>query len=151
MTKKKLEKSQKTKLYPLKFEYNLKTANVNIPQLHGKVLKALVDAHGDNITMYDNFGEEEIKLDKFPRNMDDWSKAFYTQTIMNKRNENSIVMVRHQIAMSIFISELKQGIHSILRQADGYIKYNVWGDNLDARTAGYTVNLHPVHHNREKV
>jgi hypothetical protein len=45
-TKKNLAKAQKTKLYPLKFEYNLKTANVNIAQLHGKVLKALVDAHG---------------------------------------------------------------------------------------------------------
>jgi hypothetical protein len=70
---------------------------------------------------------------------------------MNKRNYNSIVMVGHQIAMSISISELKQGIHSILRKADGYIKSNVWGENLEARTAGYAANLHPVHHNREKV
>jgi hypothetical protein len=60
-------------------------------------------------------------------------------------------MVGHQIAMSISISELKQGIQSGLRQADGFIKYNEWGNNLEARTAGYAVNLHPVHHNREKV
>jgi hypothetical protein len=150
-TKKTLAKAQKTKLYPLKFEYNLKTTNVNIAQLHGKVLKALVDAHGDKITLYDKLGEDKIKLDNFPRNQDDWSKAFYTQTVMNKRNYNSIVMVGHQIAMSISISELKQGIHSTLRQADGYIKYNAWGDNLNARIAGYAANLHPVHHNREKV
>jgi hypothetical protein len=94
-TKKKLEKAQKTKLYPLKFEYNLKTANVNIAQLHGKVLKALVDAHGDKITLYDKFGEAEIQLTRFPLNMDDWSKALYTQTVMNKQNENLIVMVAH--------------------------------------------------------
>jgi hypothetical protein len=53
--------------------------------------------------------------------------------------------------MSISISELKQGIHSVLHQADGFIKYNEWGNNLDARTAGYVGNLHPVHHNRENV
>jgi hypothetical protein len=132
-TKKNLAKAKKTKLYPLKFEYNLKTANVNIAQLHGKVLAALVDAHGDKITLYDKLGEDEIKLDNFPQNQDDWSKAFYTQTVMNKRDSNSIVMVGHQIAMRISITELKQGIHSILRKADGYIQYNAWDDNLDAR------------------
>jgi hypothetical protein len=39
----------------------------------------------------------------------------------------------------------------VLRQVDGFIKYNAWGPNLDSRTAGYLANLHLVHHNRDKV
>jgi hypothetical protein len=54
--KEKLAKAQKTKLFPIKFEYNVSTANVNIAQLHGKVLKAILSTHGDNVTVYDKHG-----------------------------------------------------------------------------------------------
>jgi hypothetical protein len=74
------------------------------------------------------------------------------KTVTNSRNLNSIIMVvGQQLAMSISISDLKSGIQTVLRQIDGFIKYNAWGPNLDSRTAGYLANLHPVHHNRDKV
>jgi hypothetical protein len=146
-----LAKAQKTKLYPLKFEYNVKTANVNIAQLHGRVLKAIAASHGSDVKFYDKTGEEEIKLDKLPKNQEEWSTAFHMQTVTNSRNSNSILMVGQQLAMSISISDLKSGIQTVLRQVDGFIKYNAWDKNLDSRTAGYLANLHPVHHNRDKV
>jgi hypothetical protein len=114
---------------------------VNITQLHGKVLKAIIAAHGENVTLYDKHADQEIKLDQFPCTQEEWSKSFHTKTVTNMRNSNSIIMVGHQLAMSISISILKQGIHTILRQVDWFIKYNAWGENLDPRMAGYTANF----------
>jgi hypothetical protein len=71
--------------------------------------------------------------------------------VTNSRNSNSIIMVGQQLAMSISISDLKSGIQTVLRQVDGFIKYNAWGPNLDSQSAGYLANLHPVHYNREKI
>jgi hypothetical protein len=51
----------------------------------------------------------------------------------------------HQLAMSISLSEMKQGIQTILRTVNGFVKYNAWNEHLDSRVAGYTANLHPVH------
>jgi hypothetical protein len=82
-TQKKLAKAQRTKLYPLKFEYNITTANVNIAQLHGRVLKAIAAFHGSDVQFYDKQGEEEIKLAKLPKTQAEWSDAFHMQTVTN--------------------------------------------------------------------
>jgi hypothetical protein len=147
ITKKKLAKTQQTRLYPIKFEYNVKTANVNIAQLHGRVLKALLAAHGDSITLYDKSGSFKLDHANLPRTAEEWASSFYLTTVMNQRNSTAIIKVGHTIAMSISLSELKQGIHTLLRQVDGFIKYNAWYEHLDARSAGHIANLHPVHHN----
>jgi hypothetical protein len=73
------------------------------------------------------------------------------QTVTNSQNLNSIIMVSQQLVMSISISDLKSGIHTVIRQVNGFIKYNAWGKNLDFHTTGYLANLHPIHHNRGKV
>jgi hypothetical protein len=48
--KKNLAKTQRMKLFPLKFEYNVLGSNVKIAQLHGQVIKALITAYGDDTT-----------------------------------------------------------------------------------------------------
>jgi hypothetical protein len=122
------------------------------PQLHGKVLQAISSSHGNNVTVYDTHGTTEITPDKLPRSQEAWAKSFHMKIVTNTRNLNAIIMVGHQLAMSISLSEMKQGIQTILRQVDGFVKYNAWNEHLDSRVAGYTANLHPaVHHNREKV
>jgi hypothetical protein len=60
IAKKKMAKTQQMKLYPLKFEYNVKAANVNITQLHGRVLQALFASHGNVIILYDKSGTFEL-------------------------------------------------------------------------------------------
>jgi hypothetical protein len=47
--------------------------------------------------------------------------------------------------------KVNQLIQTVLCQVDDFVKYNAWHENVDSRVAGYTANLHPVHHNREKV
>jgi hypothetical protein len=42
VTQKKLAKAQRTKLSPLKFEYNVSAPNIQIAQLHSQVVKALM-------------------------------------------------------------------------------------------------------------
>jgi hypothetical protein len=86
LKKKKLAKAQRTKLCPLKFEYNVKTANVNIAQLHGRVLKAIAVSYGSGVKIYDKNGEEEIKLNQLPTNQEAWSSAYHMQTVTNSRN-----------------------------------------------------------------
>jgi hypothetical protein len=71
-TKKKLAKTHQTKLFPLKFEYNASQSNVHIAQLHGQVLKALIAANGNNITIYDKLGETEITMATFPSTQASW-------------------------------------------------------------------------------
>jgi hypothetical protein len=132
-------------------EYNVSTANVNIAQLNGKVLKSIPSAHGDNVTVYDKHGATEIKTDKLPRSQEAWAKSFHMKIVTNTRNLKAIIMVGHQLAMNILLSEMKQGIQMILRLVDGFVKYNAWNEHLDSCVAGYMANLHPVHHNREKV
>jgi hypothetical protein len=149
--KEKLAKAKKTKLFPIKFEYNVSTANVQIAQLHGKVLKAISSAHGDNVTVYEKQGATEISHDKLPRSQEAWAESFHMQIVTNTRNSSAIIMVGYQLAMSISLLEMKQGIQTFLRQVDGFVKYNAWHENLDSHVAGYTANLHPLHHNREKV
>jgi hypothetical protein len=151
ITKKKMAKTQQMKLYPLQFEYSVKTANVNIAQSHGRVLQALSASHGDAIILYDKTGTVELDPAHLPRTKEEWDKSFYLTTVTNSRNADAIIKVGHKIAMSISISDLKKGIHATLRQYDGFIKYNVWDEHIDARTAGYLANLHPVHHNRETI
>jgi hypothetical protein len=130
LTNKKLATTQRTKLYPLKFEYNVKTANVNIAQLHGRDLKAIAASHGSDVTFFDKNGEEEFQLNKLPQNQVEWSAAFHMQTVTNSRNSNSIIMVGMELTMSISISDLKSGIQTVLREVDGFIKYNAWGKRI---------------------
>jgi hypothetical protein len=65
-TKKNLAKTQRTKLFPLKFEYNVSSSNVQIAQLHGQIIKALVARFGDELTVYDNY-KMEIKRSRWRR------------------------------------------------------------------------------------
>jgi hypothetical protein len=67
ITKKTLSKTQRTKLFSLKFEYNVSSPNVQIAQLHGRVIKAMISAHGDAITVYDKDSDTEITMATFPR------------------------------------------------------------------------------------
>jgi hypothetical protein len=122
--KAKLAKAKKTKLFRIKFEYNVSTANVNIAQLHGKVLNAISSAHDDNVTVYDKLGTTEISSDKLPWSQAAWAESFHMQIVTNTRNSTVIIMVGHQLAMSISVSEMKQGIQTVLRQVDGFVKYN---------------------------
>jgi hypothetical protein len=128
----KLAKSMKTKLFPIKFEYNVSTANVNIAQLHGKVLKAISSIHGDNVTVYDKHGSTEITTDKLPWSQEAWAESFHMKIVTNTRNSNAIIMVGPQLAMSTSLSGMKQSIQTILRQVDGFVKYNAWEENLDS-------------------
>jgi hypothetical protein len=50
-TKKSLAKMQRTKLFPLKFEYIVSSSNVQIAQTHGQVIKALLARFGEDITV----------------------------------------------------------------------------------------------------
>jgi hypothetical protein len=128
--KEKLAKAKKTKLVPIKFEYNVSTANVNIAQLHGKVLKAISSAHGDNVTVYNKQGATEISHDKLPRSQEAWDESFHMQIVTNTRNSSAIIMVGHQLGMSISLSEMKQGIQTVLRQVDAFVKYNAHGTKI---------------------
>jgi hypothetical protein len=51
ITKKTLSKTQRTKLFSLKFEYNVSSSNVQIAQLHGRVIKAMIASYGEEITV----------------------------------------------------------------------------------------------------
>jgi hypothetical protein len=151
-TKKNLAKTQRTKLFPLKFEYNVSSSNVQITQLHGQVLKALFTRFGDDITVYDKEGDREIKMVTFPRTKELWDVAFHMQKVTNARkNEKAIIMVGHHIATPLSLSDIKQGIHDTLCRVNGFIKINDWGIHLDSRSAGFLANLQPVHHNRELI
>jgi hypothetical protein len=147
-TKKNLAKTQRTKLFPLKFEYTVSSSNVQIGQLHGQVIKALLAQFGDEITVYDKNEDKEITMASFPRTKGLWDKAFHMMKVTNARNDKAIIMVGHQLAIPMSLSDLKQGIQDTLRDVQGFIKFNDWGPNLDARSAGFLSNLHPVHHNR---
>jgi hypothetical protein len=56
-TKKNLEETQRTKLFLLKFEYNVSSSNVQTAQLHGQVIKVLLTKFGTDITVYDKEGK----------------------------------------------------------------------------------------------
>jgi hypothetical protein len=74
-TKKNLAKTQRNKLFPLKFEYNVSSLNVQITQLHGQVIKALFARFGDEITVYDKDGDKEITMVNFPRTKELWDES----------------------------------------------------------------------------
>jgi hypothetical protein len=150
-TKKNLAKTQRTKLFPLKFEYSVSSLNVQIAQMHGQIIKALLARFGEDITIYDKEGDKVITMALFPRTKDLWDAAFHMMKVTNARNDNAIILVGHQIATPLSLSDIKQGIQDTLRAVNGFIKINDWGINLDSRSAGFLANLHPVHHNREMI
>jgi hypothetical protein len=65
-TKKNLAKTQRTKLFPLKFEYNVSNSNVQIAQLYGQVINALFSRFGAKIAVYDKDGDKEIMMPLSP-------------------------------------------------------------------------------------
>jgi hypothetical protein len=113
-TQKNLTKTQQTKLFPLKFEYNVSSSNVQITHLHGQVIKALFARFGDDITVFDKDGDKVITMATFPRTKDLWDAAFHMMKVTNARNEKAIIMVGHQIATPLSLSDLKQGIQDTL-------------------------------------
>jgi hypothetical protein len=123
-TKKNLAKTQRTKLPPLKFEYNVSSSNVQIAQLHGQVIKALLAQFSDAITIYDKDGDKEITMKTFPRTKALWDEAFHMMKVTNTRNRKTIIMVGHQITTPLSLSEIKQGIQDTLRAVNGFIKIN---------------------------
>jgi hypothetical protein len=94
-------KTNRTKLFPLKFEYNVSQSNVQIAQLHGQVIKALIAANGKDVTIYDKLGENEITMGTFPLTQPRWNESFYLTTVTNERNSKAIIMVGHQLASSL--------------------------------------------------
>jgi hypothetical protein len=144
-------KTQRTKLFPLKFEYNVSSSNVQIAQLHGQVIKAIVARFGDAVTVYDKDGDKEVTMASFPRTKELWEGTFHMMKVTNTRNEKAILIVGHKIASTLSLSELKEGIKDTLQPVNGYIKFNDWGSDLDSRSAGFLANLHPVHHNRDMI
>jgi hypothetical protein len=120
--------------------------NVQIAQLHGQVIKALLARFSDEITVYDKDGDKEI-----PRTKVLWDEAFHMMKVTNTRNEKAIIMVGHQITTLLSLSDIKQGIQDTLRAVNGFIKINDWDINLDSRSAGFLANLHPIHHDRELI
>jgi hypothetical protein len=135
----------------LKFEYNVSSSNVQIAQIHGQVIKALLARFGEDITVYDKEGDKAITMASFPRTKELWDAAFHMMKVTNARNDNAIILVGHHIATPMSLSDLKQGIQDTLRAVDGFIKINDWGIHLDSLSAGFLVNLHPVHHNRAMI
>jgi hypothetical protein len=150
-TKKNLAKTHRTKLFPLKFEYNVSSSNVQIAQIHGQVIKALLARFGNEIVVYDKDGDKEIQMSSFPRTKASWEASFHMMKVTNTRNDKAIIMVGHQIASSIGLSDIKQGIKDTLNSVNGFIKINDWGSDLDSRSAGFLANLHPVHHDRDLI
>jgi hypothetical protein len=51
---------------PLKFEYNVTSSNVQIAQFHGRVIKAMIEAYGDDITVNEKDGDKAIMMATFP-------------------------------------------------------------------------------------
>jgi hypothetical protein len=86
ITKKKMAKTQQMKLYPLKFEYNVKSANVNIAQLHDRVLQALSASHGDAIILYDKTDTVELDPAKLPCTKEEWDSC--NMRTSKKRRKN---------------------------------------------------------------
>jgi hypothetical protein len=127
------------------------SSNVQIVQLHGQVIKALVARFGDEATVYDRDGDKEVTMVSFPRTKELWEATFHMMKVTNTRNEKAIIIVRHQIAWSLSLSDLKQGVKDTLQSVNGFIKFNDWGSDLDSRSAGFLANLHPVHHNRDTI
>jgi hypothetical protein len=82
-------------------------------------------------------------MDKFPRSQEAWTQAFHMTKVTNNRNDNVIIIVGHQIASSLSLSDLKHGMQTVLRQTNCFIKFNDWGAHLDSRIVGYIANLHP--------
>jgi hypothetical protein len=150
-TKKNLAKTHRTKLFPLKFEYNVSSPNVQIAQLHGQVIKALLARFVDEIVVYDKDGDKEIRMESFPRSKQLWEATFHMMTVTNNRNDKAIIMVGHQLAIPMSLSGMKHDIKDTLRSVNGFIKITDWGSDLDSRSAGLLANLHPVHHNRELI
>jgi hypothetical protein len=127
------------------------SSNVQIAQLHGQVIQALMARFGDELKVYDKDGDKEMTMASFPGTKELWDAAFHMKKVTNTRNENAIIMVGHHIATSTGFSDMKQGIHDTLRAAKGFIKINDWGSHVDSRSAGFLANLHPVHHNRAMI
>jgi hypothetical protein len=131
----------------LKFEYNVFSSNVQIAQIHGQVIKALIGRFGEDTAVYDKDGDKEITMASFPQTKELWDAAFHMMKGTNARNDNAIILIGHHIATPMSVSDLKQGIQDTLRSVNGFIKINDWGIKLDSRSAGFLANLHPVHHN----
>jgi hypothetical protein len=127
------------------------SSNVQIAQLHGQVIKALLSRFGDEIVVYDKDGDTEIKMESFPSTKELWEAKFRMMKVTNTRNDKAIIMVGHQIASPMGLSDIKQGIKDTFRSVNGFIKINDWGSDLDSRSAGFLANLHPVHHNRDLI
>jgi hypothetical protein len=95
LTKKNLAKAQRTQLYRLKFEYNVSQPNVNITQLHGTVIKALISANGDDVTIYDKTGDAYITMDNFPHTQEEWKENFFMTTVKNEKNAKALLHPCH--------------------------------------------------------
>jgi hypothetical protein len=60
-------------LFPLKFEYTVAQANVQISQLHGQVITVLLAANGADVTIYIKTSENEITMATFHRTEARWT------------------------------------------------------------------------------
>jgi hypothetical protein len=87
----------------------------------------------------------------FSRTQTLWDQAFRMMKVTNPRYDKVIIMVGLQLAMTLSLSDMRQGIQSTLKQVNGFININDWFANLDSCMAGYLSNLYPVHHNRPMI
>jgi hypothetical protein len=88
---------------------------VNIAKLHARVLQAIVAFHGDDVILYDNTGTIPVDPESLPSTKAASLQSFHLTTVTNPRNSNAIIKVGQKFALSISLSDLRQGIHSILR------------------------------------
>jgi hypothetical protein len=129
----------------------MSSSKVQIAQLQGQVIKALVAQCGDELKKYDKDGDKEIMVAAFRRTNELWDATLHMTKVTNTRNENTIIMVGHHIANTTGFSDMQQGINDTLRAVNGFIKINDWGMHLDSHSVGFLANRHPVHHNREMI
>jgi hypothetical protein len=100
--------------------------------LHGQVIKALLARFNEEVVVYDKDSDKEITMDFFPRTKELWEATFHMMKVTNTRNKKAIIIVGHQIASSLSLPNLKQGIKDTLSSANGLMKINDWGSDLDS-------------------
>jgi hypothetical protein len=74
---------------------------VNIAQLHGQVIKALIAEHGHTLTVYATDGDKAITMATFQKTQKLWDEAFHMTKVTNSRNDKAIIIAVLQIAMTL--------------------------------------------------
>jgi hypothetical protein len=74
---------------------------------------------GTEIVVYDKDGDTEIKMESFPCTKELWKAKFHMMKVTNTRYDKAIIMVGHQIASSMGLFDIKQGIKDSLRSVNG--------------------------------